>query len=109
MFRALSDRGNAYSVPLNPGEQARHADVDVERFPVQADTATENLDVGEGVVAGRLESLHLARREGEAAAIGEFDMHPPGRRLVAGGGRARLVGEYAPAARLGLGDQGIRN
>lgn len=55
--------------PEQAGEQIGHREINIERFPVQADATAQHLDLGE-LVFGRAAE---PRRQGERAAVGKLD------------------------------------
>ena len=51
------------------GEQTRDTEIDIEPLPVQAKSQSENFHLRQIFIARSLESLRLACRKSEAAAI----------------------------------------
>jgi hypothetical protein len=75
---------------------------------VQAVAYPQDLDAGQFGVARPRQPLQRARRENEAAAIGQFNDHPAGAAIVTGPRRLGLGGRATPAPRQGAVDVAIQ-
>ena len=79
----MAERAHPGGRAEHAAEQARHAEIDVERFPVQRLAAGHDLDPCQIIGWGVREPLDEAHRDHESGPVSELDDEPGGRRVEA--------------------------